>query len=752
MPYDFKTKTARLRKQTPTIIYTRLTNGSFIVKMIALSTCQAVVNNKQPNYEAVDFKLTNESPGCLILNVVVKKGVSFSHEKFLVKTANNPEEAQHLNAEIIAYKILGSQDFMLKCFYAKHDEMLILEEPSQEGFSKEKLFGEDHIFACLETIAKLHLVSLLRSKVEGIDVDNSVKDWSRQYEKVLEAVEDEKEKDTLGELQERLLSLTSSKEFRKVLCHGDMGKSNVLFKYKNGSIIGCKLTDFEQVCLQPPVYDIITFILNTVESNQRNFNFYEYTAFYYKKLKIYLQENEIDIEDVLPWENFESSIRYITPLLKLRYIYENTDTSSDMLRDLTWNPTITPEDIFLVLKKKLGHSNFELTNKNLKPFESKLGFLGEHFRLTLEVATEDKLKNFGFFVKTLPKAQSQKIFLNETGVAMKETAMFSKLIPLLKQHGINLLDDVVPSCYLSTSDGLLIADDLSLDGYKTLNKQLSLEYGTAKLAVIALAKFHSSFLILEEKISLKEGREYRIPQEFSKEIAEVFYSEHGQARSGIEAAKLGMHALVDTFNETDGMPSLELKELITKSIDDNSKLLRASKKYRNTLCHADAWINNLMFKYENGNAVNCAIVDFQSYRYCPPANDLLHVLYLNTDREFRDKYLDEMLTIYYEEMKNCFDKYDLEIDAVVPRDAFYDSCRFYKLSALSQASLHFQIIMISEENITQLFQDPDEIQKVFFQEQRYNFVRDMLKIDPMFKKRNYEALLDLKEYFETIHR
>ena len=45
-----------------------------------------------------------------------------------------------------------------------------------------------------------------------------------------------------------------------------------------------------------------------------------------------------------------------------------------------------------------------------------------------------------------------------------------------------------------------------------------------------------------------------------------------------------------------------------------------------TIIHGDAWTNNAMFKFENGQAVDIAMLDFQIVRITSPAVDLAYLL------------------------------------------------------------------------------------------------------------------------------
>ena len=55
-----------------------------------------------------------------------------------------------------------------------------------------------------------------------------------------------------------------------------------------------------------------------------------------------------------------------------------------------------------------------------------------------------------------------------------------------------------------------------------------------------------------------------------------------------------------------------------------------------TCCHGDFWSNNIMFKYDkDGNVNGTVLVDFQMINYGHPAYDVLYLLYISADSQFR---------------------------------------------------------------------------------------------------------------------
>lgn len=63
-----------------------------------------------------------------------------------------------------------------------------------------------------------------------------------------------------------------------------------------------------------------------------------------------------------------------------------------------------------------------------------------------------------------------------------------------------------------------------------------------------------------------------------------------------------------------------------------------------TLCHGDFWSNNILFSYDDNEEVkDLIIIDYQLVNFGHPAYDLVYFMYLNTDLEFRDAHLKDVL-------------------------------------------------------------------------------------------------------------
>ncbi|XP_015835441.2 uncharacterized protein LOC107397922 [Tribolium castaneum] len=213
----------------------------------------------------------------------------------------------------------------------------------------------------------------------------------------------------------------------------------------------------------------------------------------------------------------------------------------------------------------------------------------------------------------------------------------------------------------------------------------------------------------------------------------------------MEAYKTGANAIIDLSHEpTMKISSGWLKQKVSEVLDLQKLYVTPSRRFRNTICHGDVWTGNFMFKMEQ-KSKNCVLVDFQACRYGPPAQDVMAFLHLTTNRDFRDKHREEVLGFFYKELDASLDKFGLK--NLIKREEFDESCRFYKRYAMVQAIILFQIVVMSEEVARELFANQDKVLSVFFKE-KYDFITEVCQKDPIFRKMNFEAIAELREFFE----
>lgn len=138
--------------------------------------------------------------------------------------------------------------------------------------------------------------------------------------------------------------MLESKKFRNVLCHRDLWQNNLIFKFERNAknVIDftkpteCILIDFQICRYLPPVIDVIGLIsVSTRLAHRKQFYPY-YFQFYYDALTKELNKYQIDVSEVLSWDEFQRSVKELEmlPLVISSVCRPMTTLSSDILLSL----------------------------------------------------------------------------------------------------------------------------------------------------------------------------------------------------------------------------------------------------------------------------------------------------------------------------------------------------------------------------------------------------------------------------------
>ncbi|XP_049860214.1 uncharacterized protein LOC126354529 [Schistocerca gregaria] len=352
-------------------------------------------------------------------------------------------------------------------------------------------------------------------------------------------------------------------------------------------------------------------------------------------------------------------------------------------------PPVSQEEWVKVVKNRLHTNGFRITDISFSELEKEnKGFLGEHYKakvtISRDVEGNDETKILRFFLKNSPQEDgSHADFVRAGNAYQKETFFFETLRPLLSKYlkgtpeETSTLFSVISPCYYIRPD-LLVLEDLSPQGYFQLEKRTLLNYEQCLAVVEALARFNAASLIFEEKESAAGGRQCRLGDMFPILRRDTFFDQpedtaYGQAMTAGVTCMSGLIELSAKYGR--GTPN---HELVQGRLDATMRSLfphlRPSVSERNVLCHRDMWLNNILFRCDQGR-LSCRLVDMQLITYCPPATDLMMLLYLTTTRAFRRQYEAPLLAAYHETLASLLRHHGLDVDHVLPWPAFQQSCR-----------------------------------------------------------------------------
>lgn len=98
----------------------------------------------------------------------------------------------------------------------------------------------------------------------------------------------------------------------------------------------------------------------------------------------------------------------------------------------------------------------------------------------------------------------------------------------------------------------------------------------------------------------------------------------------------------------------------------------------NVINHGDMWVNNFMYKYENGVPVDIICVDFQMSSYNSPGVDVNYFMCTSPQYEVREEKREELLDLYCSTFLNTLN--DLESINDITADMLKEDIRNFEFN------------------------------------------------------------------------
>lgn len=378
------------------------------------------------------------------------------------------------------------------------------------------------------------------------------------------------------------------------------------------------------------------------------------------------------------------------------------------------------------LVKRISSDKAVVQKYSLRSYsDGKLGFLGSHQRLNVEIKTTNGKDMLTFFVKTVPyDLPVQAEYVLDKCVFLKEKIFYRDIIPQLYHDYKG--EPWTATCFL-VKKNLLLFEDLSTKGYSLRNKLFNKELIVSSLT--SIAKLHACSLLAEARLgkSLKE----LYPQAF----VENAFSETGKTSEWFDVSVNAIIAIAKHLNLD--------ASLIPKTCKEVYAALKMSSIKKNVISHGDLWGNNLMFS--NSVPPKCLLIDFQLIRYSPLAHDVVQLLYLCTDRDFRVTWEETMLKHYYSVLCDTLNS-TKTISVEIPAwSELIEGIEEQRLAAIITAAIYFQTVLLDEKLGAEILGNPNSYHEFEFKN-RNETVLKLMEIDPIYNKRLTEIVTELVEF------
>lgn len=109
---------------------------------------------------------------------------------------------------------------------------------------------------------------------------------------------------------------------------------------------------------------------------------------------------------------------------------------------------------------------------------------------------------------------------------------------------------------------------------------------------------------------------------------------------------------IGEFNEFMTLFQLKLRN---KQFDTMQELTRSNPDKFNVLCHADLWINNLMFHGGIGESSDVKFIDFQISQWSSPVVDLIFILFTSCQAQVIVEEGEDLVKLYHSELVKCLE-------------------------------------------------------------------------------------------------
>ncbi|XP_030767987.1 uncharacterized protein LOC115891615 [Sitophilus oryzae] len=427
---------------------------------------------------------------------------------------------------------------------------------------------------------------------------------------------------------------------------------------------------------------------------------------------------------------------------------ESQQNKSDSRK--TFSPKLSNEDCREILKTYLGYSEFELKTISWNSINQREGNLGDYYILNIHYRINGTDQEINLFSKFLPSLNESTNSMAKSGPSEKEDFFYTALVKDFKRVGLGPYLDFFPKCYFSKVNYVLILDNLALSNYELVKPPIFYTFDMTRLTIRQLAKLHASSLVYEEMKSIEQGKEFRMNRTFGKYLKEILFQTEevdNVAQMTIVGIKAITEYLIPLF--TDIPKQISMEEFIKRSQEAFRNVyikLKPSSQFRNTFCHGDVWTTNVLFKFnQNKSPIDCKIVDYQLTRYCPPAQDLMSHIYLTTAKESRTKYLQFFIEDYYKNLTNIIDNFGLNIEKILPKKEFLESCDYMKAEGICQALLYGPINLVEERQ--DVFTNQEKFDVIMLKD-RSEFVKEMMEKHPYYKKTLKDLIEDLCDVCE----
>lgn len=575
----------------------------------------------------------------------------------------------------------------------------------------------------------------------------------------------------IKEIEDSYEALLKSEDF--VLVYGNILQNKLFVK---NTLPDYKILNIRTEKNIPLVYDLLLTIFSFTDQTMRQQHFHEFLDHYYKNLEKNLQKLSLDITKCLPQKTFQRQINKLIPHVKIEILkqlcrafardkkstngkngkrnierYQPIRTSILEVYECILYPNLSREDCYTILKNKVGSSDYKFLNYKLIPLQEREGYLGDYFKLKIEIEHNGEVKLSHLFAKYLPTYNEMAQNLAADSFK-KEEFYYFEFMRELNDLGLSDITNFLPKCYFSRTNEVIILEDMTMMNYKTFPISVAYTYEMLLMTIKQLAKTHACSILYEELLSKNSNTIVRLDTKYPEFVEEkaIYNTEETHVKKALDCA---LKTFLDMLRAFPDIPKkFSLEEFVKKgkvALDLCYEKVKKSNKFRNVLCQGDCWASNILFKIGKDNLpTDCCLLDYQLTRYCPPAHDIYFLLYMATTKDIRKKYESKLLQEYYLELSDILQRYNVDLQKIYTYQEFLDSCEYMRSQGLCHTAMVLQFVLFPKEKLKIIVQDREQLSKLFLVN-RDIFIEE-LKYEGIYGQRMRELAEELYEFCENI--
>ncbi|XP_022118213.2 uncharacterized protein LOC110995380 [Pieris rapae] len=229
-------------------------------------------------------------------------------------------------------------DFIVpECYYIKNDyceEVIAMQNMCANGFIpfvNESILDIEHLMISIKCLANFHALSFILKKQENhlfniaqstcVPLSNNANErfitiLLDRLTKALKVFSNTQYVPALQRLEkdcDKFVELCYKSVNALVLCHGDIWKENLLFKYEHDKPVSVCMIDYQTTRISSPAYDVLYLIISSSAQDLRRQYYNQLLDTYYQTLSENMLEAKMPINTIYSRQMFDADLITVAP-------------------------------------------------------------------------------------------------------------------------------------------------------------------------------------------------------------------------------------------------------------------------------------------------------------------------------------------------------------------------------------------------------------------------------------------------------